>query len=108
MNNRLIEYGNCYIGANSALGLQRFDGRGLALDTYRRRLEDRILPDACEAFPDTAGIVDVIRKDGESVWDLEPSARDSGDVKALSMDERQALGEEITALVGGSVVVHGC
>jgi hypothetical protein len=108
MNNRVVEYGACFVSDHSVLGIQRFDGSGLSLNEYQHRLQDSILPDVCRSLPDTAGPIDVIWKDREKLWNLEGGSRDSGEVVALTMEDRTALAHEIAGLVGGTVVSQEC
>jgi hypothetical protein len=108
MNNRLIEWGACLISGHSSFGIERFEGGGLSVGEYERRLRNAILPESCRAFSDTSGMVDVIWKDDRDIWSIEPSSRDSGDVRALPIEQRKALLGEIAGLVGGVVVVHDC
>jgi hypothetical protein len=108
MNNRLFETGSCRTTGNSAMVFSRYSGDHLPLTAYLDRLRGPILGDACHAFSDTGAIIDVAWRDGGDLWDLEPSARDSDPVKALSVEDRQRLVQGIAALVGGSTVKRTC
>lgn len=109
MNNRLIEWAGCSLrGTSTTLGIQRFDGSGLPLSTYRHRLEAFILPEACQLAEPGDTIIEAIWRSGDSLWGAEPNSTTYEEIVPLPVKQRTALLTEITKLVGGDVIVVPC
>lgn len=109
MNNRIMESGGCMQGGSHSLVISRFNGAGLTLEEYGRRLKKFILPDACLILPgETPSLVASIWSDGPTLWYHEAGSRDSGDVRAMPIARRLTLADEITGLLGGIAVRHDC
>lgn len=109
MNDRLIEDAGCLMEAQSGLGIERFNGKGLRLAKYQAWLETAILPEACRKYSDGTGIIaELVWEASNSIWNLEPSSQESGDIEPLPVGRRRVLLEQLAPLVGGQVVERGC
>lgn len=107
--NRVNEQAVCLMSDHSGLNILQLNGSGLPLSEYQQWLSSAILPAACPAGSAVVGgILDIIWKTGNDMWNIEPSALNSPPAQALPLPQREALANKIAQAVHGVTVLHQC